>query len=235
VVAVAYGGEHRDRLAVQPPDGEGQDVAGRGVDPLDVVQHDQQGRPFGHLGQQGQDGDTRQQGVGVAGLEPEGPAQRPALPVRQVARLGQHRPQEPVQSRERQILLGLVTGRAQHPPARRRGAAGGVVQQGALARSPGPGEDQGPPAGHVRHQGGEPLDHGVPPDDRVAGRPVRFRRTVIAELSGRCRGAAVPRAPGTRSSKRPSPRPAPREERRHRRPQTARVRAALHPPPLRRR
>lgn len=197
--------EDHDAVAGHPAGGEGQRVERAEVEPLHVVD-DQQQRPLtGRPGQQRQHPQVDQQTVAViVGVPERRPAQAQchqqglALLTRQVPRPVKEGLQEPAQSREDQLPLVLVPGGAQNVEALPRRSARGGVQQHALARTG---------LAH-QHPGGS---HSVP---GVPEQPVDVRHLLLMSDEGRSGRGDRPVNHGSsqkahRASKRPYRSPAP--------------------------
>ena len=154
-------------LAAQPPRGEAERLQRRAVDPLRVVDRDEQRRVGRGGGQQAEDGGERGEAVDRLVAHRQRAAQRGGLRRRQVLDQRQHRMQQLVQARERQLGLVLGAGGAQH--AHVGGALGGRAQQRGLADPGLPGQHQdGAAAGAcVLQQGVDPSQLRCPADQHV--------------------------------------------------------------------
>lgn len=149
-----YGGvarrqEQGDRLTFEAPGHEGQDVAGAEVQPVRVVDHQEQRAALRGVGEQGQRAERGQQGIGDrlgAVVESEHAEQRGPLAQGQPFGQVEEGPQQLVQSGEGEVRLALAPTAAQHPHPGPAGDADGGVEEGALAR-----------AGPSRHHQGRGL------------------------------------------------------------------------------
>jgi hypothetical protein len=110
---VAEREEHHDRIGVQAAGDEGQDPCGLLVEPVGVIDHEEQRLLGGCAVQQRQYGKKHQERVGrsVVG-EPEDRFQRVALGLGQVADAVEERQHELVDRRETERDLGLHPGNA---------------------------------------------------------------------------------------------------------------------------
>ena len=158
------------------------------VEPLEVVDETQQGLLLGELREQRERRQADEEAVGrIAGREPERHAQRVPLRRRERVDAATQRRAELMQSRERQLHLGLDAGDLHDPEA--RGLTGGVPQQRRLA-DPGLTADHEHAAAAPRAR---PRAAGPAPGARWIGRgtPAGAGRRAIA-------GATLPvRRPGT--------------------------------------
>ena len=174
---LAHGEDDRHRLGQQPSRDEAQDLAGSGVEPLGVVDEAQQRALRGDLGQQAERGQGDQEAVGRgAGRQAQRDAQRGLLGLRERAEPTEHRRAELMQSRERQLHLGLDPGDPGDAEARRLPSA--MVQQRRLADARLAADDQhcALPAADVLQQPVERL--------ALAGSPQQHRRTGRGHRSG---------------------------------------------------
>ncbi len=115
-----------DGPAVHAACQEGEHVQGRAVDPLGVVDHDQQRVGLREVRQQGQNRQTHEHPVGCLGtlVEAQDRAERGALPRRQPRRPVENRAQHLVKTREPEVRLGHAPHRPQHPVTRTPCASG---------------------------------------------------------------------------------------------------------------
>jgi hypothetical protein len=128
---VAERDQHADGLAGQPPRGEAERLERRAVDPVRVIDCDEQRRVGGRTGEQAEDGGKRGEAVDGVVAHGQRAAQGSGLRPREVLGQRQHRVQELVQARERQLGLVLGARGAQH--ADLGGPLGGRPQQRGLA------------------------------------------------------------------------------------------------------
>src|SRR6266581_3429936 len=124
----------RDPLGVYPSSHHGEDLEGLLVEPLRVVDHAQQRRAGGSVGEERERGQANGEAIrGYRVDEAEGRAERLALALRQAGHRRQERNQQPVQPRKTKLQLRLDAGDADHPESRRR--PGGVAQKRRLAHA----------------------------------------------------------------------------------------------------
>ncbi len=191
-LALPGGEQHHDALRAQPARSQHQRLRGGGVAPLEVVHEAEHGPGLGQLRKQPEHPEPHQQpvAVGSGGIrigEAEGPLQRPPLRLRQRGQPVQRGGEQQLQCGERQIRLGLDTGRPQHRPTAGRLRAGvGVVQQRGLADSRLAAQHQHPaaPLRHGRAQ--QFVDSGLfgPPSVQHAQHPTQRPRHPGADITG---------------------------------------------------
>ena len=129
---LADGEHHRDPLGQQTPGDEREHQRGGLVEPLRVVDHADQRKRFGGLGQQAQDGHGHQEAIrGSALLQAERDLQRGALGRRQRLQPVEQRRAQMMQAGERELHLGLHAHRPRDATPGR--LAGDVLQQRRLA------------------------------------------------------------------------------------------------------
>ena len=165
------GQQQRQPFGFQPPGGKRERVQGGAVKPLGVVDQDQQRAVLRQQRQQGQHRQPGQQRIGGhrIGGQRERTEQRVHLPVRQGRHPVQHRPQQQVETGERQVPLGLPAGRGQHPQPRRPGLPFRIGQQDGLAHPCLAQQHQHPAVRRGRiHQPPQPGQLAVPADDLAA-------------------------------------------------------------------
>ncbi len=188
----ARGREERDPESGHAPGDEEQRLPRSGVDPLEVVDHDDDRRPDGGLAQQPeQRGGHREAVVRARRLEAQRRGERTLLRVgQQVEQRHDGRGQRP-QHRERQRRLRLHAGRPQDRAA--PGALGGDVGERGLADPWVAAEDQRRPAG--RADGREPLvddaELAVPADEGLR----RHRPSLRSRTGGAQAGRGSPPVP----------------------------------------
>ena len=105
--------DHQHRLGDQSPGHESQNLTGRGVKPLRIIDNAQQRPPHRRFGQQAEHGEGHEEAIGnLARGEPERDPKRVLLRLGETPDVGEHRCAELMQSREGQFHLGL---RAHNP------------------------------------------------------------------------------------------------------------------------
>ena len=130
---VTQRGEQRDRLGLQAPRHEGQDVGGGGVEPVRVLDGEQHRGVGGGVADQLQRGERDAEEVWRRGAaHPEGGLHRFAVRGGQRVEVVEDRQQQLVQARERQVRLGLHAGGAEHPHAAAGRAARRLPEQRRL-------------------------------------------------------------------------------------------------------
>ncbi len=140
------------------------------VQPLRVVQQEQQRLIGGGLGQQCQRRKADQIAVrGQPRHEAQGRVQRGPLRAGQPARPVEERPQQPVQGAEAETGLGLDRGQPDH--AQFRGPGRGVLQQSGLADPGFAGQDEcsAEAVAHRLEQSSDGFAFGVAADHRRPG------------------------------------------------------------------
>jgi hypothetical protein len=138
---VAHREHDRHRFRQQPSPDESQDLRRGGIEPLGVIDETEQRPLRGNLGQQAERGQGDQEAVGSGtGSQAQCDAEGGPLRLWKSAAPVEHRRAELMQSRERQLHLGLDAGDARDAKARRLPSA--VVQEGRLADARLPAEDQ---------------------------------------------------------------------------------------------
>jgi hypothetical protein len=153
--------DHRHALGLQAPGREQQRVRGRGIEPVRVINQAQHRLGFGQQAkyrEADQEPALTVSALGTARLgEEERTAERLGLARGQRLHPVEQRPQQQVQSGERQFCLSLDAGAAQYHDARGRGLMRGLVKQCALADPGLAADDQGSaaPAAYPRQQRGD--------------------------------------------------------------------------------
>jgi hypothetical protein len=133
--------QQRDAVGVQPAPGEEHGLPRGGVQPLQIVDDDQQGRDLGRRGQDPDGGGAHGETVtGDRRTDGQRAAQRLRLRAGQVVQDGQDRAEQIGQAGERDLRLVLVTAGGQHPHA--GGLLDRVADQGGLADARLAGEHQ---------------------------------------------------------------------------------------------
>jgi hypothetical protein len=167
-VAIANRGQHDDRLGLQTPRHERQDISAGPVQPMGVLDQQQHRHLRCGLRHHVQRGKRNQEQVRCGGVRhAERREHGVALWCRQLLPQRQDRPQQLMQPREGQLRLGLDTRRGEdpHPLVCRHPAY--LCQQ---RRLPDPGlaahNDRGTPITDVVNQLGQPLRLGTPPEQR---------------------------------------------------------------------
>ncbi len=127
-----HGEHHRDPLGAEPARGEHQRLRRRRVQPVDIVDQADDGQLGRCRREQAERGSPDRQPVGRrAGRHRQRVLQRLTLGLGQVGGQRQHRPEQLVERREGERVLGLHTAHPQHGrPVR---VAGDAVEQGRLA------------------------------------------------------------------------------------------------------
>ncbi len=116
----AAGEDHQHRLGAEPPRHERQDLRGRGVEPLRVVDHADHRPVPGRLGEQIEHAEPDQERArDTTGTQPEDRLDRLGLRAGKPGQVLQQRHAELVQGGERQLHLGLDTTGADHLQIRR--------------------------------------------------------------------------------------------------------------------
>ena len=132
VLAFAGRGEQRHAIGLQPPDRERQRVLRRAIDPVRVVEHDEQRVGLRCGGEQAERrGPDREAVLGIAGPEPERGAQRVCLMLGDLVEMVPQRPAHLEQRRELELCLRLDAEGAddRHPV----GLVDRVVEERGLA------------------------------------------------------------------------------------------------------
>ncbi len=130
----AQADDEPDGAAGEPASHESAHLGAGGVQPLAVVEHEEQGFVRRGEREQVEHGDAEGHDRGGCALIPaEDDVEHSPVHVVQAIDVGQQRVQELVQTGERELRLGLDPGRADHPVVLAGRQLGGMVQQGALA------------------------------------------------------------------------------------------------------
>jgi hypothetical protein len=126
--------QHDDRLELQPAGHERQDVAGGDVQPLGVVDYQQERRGGRHLRQQVERGQRDQEEVWRGRLaQTEGGLYRRSLGSREPVERAENGSQQPVQAGESDVRFGLKTRGHQRGQTLIDRAAAGRLEQRRLA------------------------------------------------------------------------------------------------------
>lgn len=174
-----------DGFAVHAPGHEGENVQRCAIDPLGVIDHQEQRCRFRQVREQGENRQTDEHAIGGLGafVQPQDGPERGVLRRRQAVQVAEHRAEHPMETRESEVRLGLAADRSQHPPPLAPGVVGHEVEQYALADTGVAREDQ--------HLAVGPVGSDPPHDFRGLGFPAHHRQFKTA-----CR-ALVPLSPST--------------------------------------
>jgi hypothetical protein len=161
VVGLALREQEDDRLRLQAPGQERQDLRRRRVKPLGIVDEAEQRHVLGGAGQQAEHREPDEEAIGArAQAQPERRRKRLLLRRRQQLKTAQEPCAELVQAREGKLHLRFHAGRADDPPA--GGPLRRVLEQRGLS-------DPGLPAQHqhraltarpIRHEAIQPRPLG---------------------------------------------------------------------------
>ncbi len=121
VVVTALRGQDPDGRITQSSGGEGEDALGRGIEPLDVVDREQDRRASGERAERGEERTWKGDSIrrpGCCRLQPGCDGERPTLRLGKLVRdLGQETVEQVAESAERERHLRLHASRHEDPPA----------------------------------------------------------------------------------------------------------------------
>jgi hypothetical protein len=198
----AHGGDHRQRLAVQPPGDERERVQSRAIEPVRVI-HDEQDRPGRgrRLTQELEGGESDSEGIRLELLAgAEGDVQRPPLRGRQETGVSHDGEQQLVQPGEPELGLRLHSRGAQGPAAGGLDAVARGAQQRGLA-DPGraPQDQRSAARREAVHHRRDEQEFDLAPDQVAAGhRPSIVTRCSGAQMGSRRRWWSSWTCPGFR-------------------------------------
>jgi hypothetical protein len=130
----SHRGDHRQRLAVQPPGDERQGAQSRAIEPVRVIHHEHDRAALGRLTQELEGRESNSEGIRLdllAGAKRR--VQRPPLRGGQPGGVFKDGVQQLVQTGERELGLRLHSHRGQRPAASSLGSLAGEVQKRRFA------------------------------------------------------------------------------------------------------